>query len=208
MSRQLTRHFSSLAPLALALVATGCASSGTVVPGRTLALVSVEYPDSIKPPAVRSGEAPPTTRFALSFLRELGKEKLYQVVDARNRGANYADLGKSSARIEALHRDVPADAYLAVRLFGCAAQPMTEKESRGQNQVTVYFFRGECAPEVTAFDAAGKALATVQKTGRFDTPRQERPDTAEMQYQALWAAIDDAARRLAQEIHPEAAAKK
>ncbi len=116
--------------------------------------------------------------------------------------------GRASARTEALHRDVPADAYLAVRLFDCAARPMTEVEFRGQNQITVYFFRGECAPEVTAFDAAGKTLATIQKTGRWDSPRQERPDTAQMQYQALWAAIDKAALSLAREIRPDAAAKK
>ena len=85
---------------------------------------------------------------------------------------------------------------------------MSEVERRGRSQVTVYFFRGECAPEVTAFDAAGKTLATLQQTGRWDSPRQERPDSAAIQYQALWAAIDDAARRLAREIRPEAAAKK
>jgi hypothetical protein len=208
MSRHLTRLRSGLASLTLALVATGCASTATVVPGRTVALASVEYPDGFKAPAMQAGEDSPAVRFALSFLRELGREKQYEVVDARNRGVKYADLGKGSARTEALHRDVPADAYLAVRLFGCAARPMSEVETRGRTQVTVYFFRGECAPEVTAFDAAGKALATVQQTGRFDSPRQERQDSASIQYQALWAAIDDAARRLAREIRPEAATKK
>lgn len=205
------RLLSGLVPLALSLVATGCASSGTVVPGRTLALASVEYPDGTRPVAVQSGEEPPTTRFATAFLRELGKEKQYQVVDARNRGAKYADLGKSSARTEALHRDVPADAYLAVRLLGCGAQPMTDRERRGSGasavDVTVYFFRGECVPEVTAFDGAGKTIATLQRTGRWDSPRQDRPDSASMQSQALSSAIEDAARRLAREIRPEAAAK-
>ncbi len=205
MNRRLARLLSGIAPLAL--IATGCASSATVVSGRTLALASVEYPEGFKPPATQTGEETPTNRFALSFLRELGKAKRYEVVDARNRNARYADLGKTSARTEALHRDVPADAYLAVRLFDCAAQPMSEVEFRGQNQVAVYFFRGECAPEVTAFDAAGKTLATIQKTGRWDSPRQERPDTAQMQYQALWSAIDKAALDLAQEIRPDAAAK-
>jgi hypothetical protein len=208
MNRRLTRLLAGTAPLALALVATACASSATVVPGRTLALASVEYPEGFKPPAMQPGEETPATRFALSFLREIGKTKQYQVVDARNRGAKYADLGKTSARTEALRRDVPADAYLAVRLFDCAARPMSEVEFRGQSQVTVYFFRGECAPELTAFDAAGKTLATLQKTGRWDSPRQERPDTAQTQYQALWSAIDKAALSLAQEIRPDAAAKK
>jgi hypothetical protein len=211
MNRQHKRLLSGTAPLALAFLATACASSGTVVPGRTLALASVEYPDGTRPVAIQPGEEAPTTRFAASFLRELGKEKQYQVVDARNRGAKYADLGKSSARTEALHRDVPADAYLAVRLLGCAAQPMTERERRGSGatavDVTVYFFRGECVPEVTAFDGAGKTIATLQRTGRWDSPRQERPDSASMQSQALSSAIEDAARRLARDIRPNAAAK-
>jgi hypothetical protein len=212
MSRRLTRFLPSLAPLGLALLATGCATSATVVPGRTLALTSIEYPDGAKAVAVQAGEASPATRFAEAFLRELGREKQYQVVDARNRGVRYADLGKSSAKTEALHRDVPADAYLSVRLLGCSAAPTTERERRGSGtsaiEVTVYFFRGECSPEVTAFDAAGKTIATLQRTGRWDSPRQDRPDTAAMQSQALSSAIDDAARRLAREIRPAPAGTK
>lgn len=208
MNRRLTKLLSGIAPLVLALIATGCATSATVVPGRTLALASVEYPEGFGAVGLQSGEAPPTARFAQSFLRELGREKRYEVVDARNRGAKFADLGKSSARAEALHRDVPADAYLAVRVYDCAARPMTETEVRGQTRVTVYFFRGECAPEVTAFDATGKTLATVQQIGRWDSPRQDRPDSVTVQSQALSAAIDDAAKRLAREIRPTAAAKK
>ena len=119
MKRRLTRLLSGLSPLALALFATGCASSGTVVQGHTLALASVEYPEGFKPIAVEVGQETPATRFGLSFLRELEKAKQYQVVDARNRGARWADLGKSSPRTEALHRDVPADAFFCatVRLF-------------------------------------------------------------------------------------------
>ncbi|MBK9090575.1 MAG: hypothetical protein IPL90_16605 [Holophagales bacterium] len=208
MNRRLTRLLSGIAPLVLALIATGCATSATVVPGRTIALASVEYPEGFRAVGLQPGEEPSTARFAQAFLRELGKEQRYVVVDARNRGARFADLGKSSARTEALRRDVPADAYLAVRVYGCEARPMTEKEFRGQNQVTVYFFRGECAPEVTAFDATGKVLATVQQTGRTDSPRQERPDSVAVQSQTLGAAIDDAARRLAREIRPAGAEKK
>ena len=208
MNRRLTRLLSGIAPLALALITTGCATTATVVPGRTLALASVEYPEGFGAVGLQAGETPPTARFAQSFLRELGREKQYEVVDARNRGAKFADLGKSSARTEALRRDVPADAYLAVRVYDCAARPMTETEVRGQTRVTVYFFRGECAPEVTAFDATGKVLATVQQTGRWDSPRQDRPDSVTVQSQALSAAIDDAAKRLAREIRPTAAEKK
>lgn len=208
MNRRLTKLLSGIAPLVLALIATGCATSATVVPGRTLALASVEYPEGFGAVALQAGDSSPTARFAQSFLRELGREKQYEVVDARNRGAKFADLGKSSARTEALHRDVPADAYLAVRVYDCSARPMTETELRGQTRVTVYFFRGECAPEVTAFDATGKILATVQQIGRWDSPRQDRPDSVTVQSQALSAAIDDAAKRLAREIRPTAAEKK
>lgn len=212
MNRRLARLLSGTAPLAFALIATGCASSATVVPGRTLALASVEYPEGFSAVGLQSGEEPPTARFAQSSLRELGREKRSEVVDARNRGAKFADLGKSSARTEALRRDVPGDAYLAVRVYGCEARPMTERERRGGGatavDVTVCFLRGECAPEVTAFDATGKILATVQQTGRWDSPRQERPDSVAVQSQVLGAAIDDAARRLAREIRPAASEKK
>lgn len=212
MNRRLTRSLSGLAPLVLALLATGCASSVTVVPGRTLALASVEYPDGTKAVTVQAGEESPALRFTKAFLRELEREKQYEIVDARNRGVRYADLGKNSAKTEALHREVPADAYLSVRLLGCGAVPTTERERRGSGatavEVTVYFFHGECTPEVTVFDATGKTLATVQQTGRWDSPRQDRPDSSAMQSQALVSAIEDAARRLAREIRPESAAKK
>ena len=57
MNRRLTSLLSGIAPLVLALLATGCASSATVVPGHTLALASVEYPDGIRAVAVQAGEA-------------------------------------------------------------------------------------------------------------------------------------------------------
>ena len=209
MSCRRTHPSAVIAPLLLSLLATGCASSGTVIPGRTLALASVEYPDGVKAVAVQAGETSPAARFGEAFLRAMGKEKQYEVIDARNRGVKYADLGKASARTEALHRDVPADAYLSVRLLGCSAAPTTERERRGSGpssvEVTVYFFRAECAPELTAFDATGKTIATLQRTGRWDSPRQDRPDSAAMQSQALTTAIDDAARRLASELRPTAA---
>jgi hypothetical protein len=208
MSRRRTLLLSGLAPLLLSLLATGCASSGTVIPGHTLALASIEYPDGTKAVTVQAGEASPAARFGEAFLRAMEKQKQYQVVDARNRGVRYADLGKASARTEALHRDVPADAYLTVRLLGCAANPTSERERRGSGsssvEVTVYFFRAECVPELTAFDATGKVLATLQRTGRWDSPRQDRPDSASMQSQALTSAIEDAARRLAAELRPSA----
>ena len=209
MIRRRTLALAGLAPLLLSLLATGCASSGTIVPGRTLALASVEYPDGTRAVAVQAGEEPPATRFAKAFAREMARTKRYELVDARGRGVRYADLGKASPKTEALHRDVPADAYLAVRLLGCQANQTSERERRGSGnsavEVTVYFFRAECVPELTAFDAAGKVIATLQRTGRWDSPRQDRPDSAAMQSQALSSAIDDAARRLASELQPTAA---
>ena len=62
---------------------------------------------------------------------------------------------------------------------------------------------------MTAFDANGKTLATLQKTGRWDSPRQERPDAGAMQSQALSVARSTTRPDgLAQEIRPDAAAKK
>jgi hypothetical protein len=209
MSRRTSPVGACALPLTLSLLATGCATSGTVVPGKTLALATVEYAEGTRSGVVvQSGEESPATRFAKAFLREMEHQKRYEVVDGRNRNVRYADLSKGGARVEAFHRDVPADAYLAVRLLDCAARPTSERERRGSGatavEVTVYFFRAECTPELTAFDASGKSVAILQRSGRWDSPRQDRPDSSAMQSQALSSAIDDAARRLASELRPTA----
>jgi hypothetical protein len=95
-----------------------------------------------------------------------------------------------------------------VRLLDCAARAASETERRGSGPdavtVTVYFFRGECTAELTAWDPAGKILKVIQKNGRWDSPRQERADSGSMQSQALSNAVDDTARRIARELKPGA----
>ena len=212
MNRRISPLVSGFALLALGLVATGCASTVTVVPGKTLALVEVTYPESRMTGVVLpSGEASPMTRMGQAILRELGRDGVYQVSDARGKGVHVVDLGKDAAKTAALRQAVPADAYVGVRLLDCAARQVTETERRGTGssatEVTVYLFRGECTAELTAFDPDGKTIAVIQKTGRWDSPRQERPDGDAMQSQALSNGVDDAARRIARDVRPTAATK-
>lgn len=210
MSRRTAFPLSLLSVLAPALLASGCASTATVVPGKTLALIDVQYPESrMTGVAMAPGEETPTARMAQALVRQIGEAGRYQVVDARSAGVRPSDLGRDAAKTAALKQAAPADAYLGVRLLDCASRPTQETERRGSGpsavEVTVYFFRAECTAELTAYDADGKSLAILQKSGRFDSPKQDRRDEASMQSQALTLAVDDTARRLARELQPTAA---
>ena len=198
-----------IALLALGLFATGCATTApeTTLPGRNLALIDVQYPESrMSGVAMAAGEETPTARMGKSLIRELGRDGKFQVVDARGAGVRPAELGKDPAKTAALVRSAPADAYLGVRLLDCAARAITETERRGSGptavEVTVYLFRGECTAEMTAYDPTGKILKVLQKSGRWDSPRQERPDSGAMQSQALTNAVDNTANRIARELKP------
>jgi hypothetical protein len=212
-NRWMSQRFKTLRPgvalLALGLFATACASTSTqmTLPGRTLALIDLQYPESqMTGVAMAPGEETPTARMSRSLIRELGRDGRFQVVDARGAGVRPAELGKDAAKTAALLRGAPADAYLGVRLLDCAARAVTETERRGTGasavDVTVYLFRGECTAELTAFDPTGKNLLVLQKSGRWDSPRQDRPDSTSMQSQALTNAVDDTARRIARELKP------
>ena len=192
----------------LAFVATGCASTATVVPGKSLALVEVTYPEMrMSGVVLDTGEATPMTRMADSLLHQFKSEGAYELKDARG-SMHVSNFAADAAARAALRQKFPADAYLGVQLLGCGASPQRETERRGTGasavEVTVYFFRGECTAELTAFDAEGTKIATLQKTGRWDSPRQDRPDGSQMASQALSLAIEDTARRLAREIRPTA----
>jgi hypothetical protein len=210
MNRRICLLACGFALLALGLVATGCASTVTVVPGKTLALVEVAYPESrLTATVLRYGEASPTNRMGQAILRELARDGVYQVLDARGQGVHVVDLRNDAAKAAALRQAVPADAYVGVRLLDCASRQVTEMRRTGEGRVEVpeYFFRGECTAELTAVDPDGKTIAVIQKTGRWESPRQARPDGEAMQSQALSNGIDDGARRIASEVRPTAAAK-
>lgn len=210
MIRPKTLSASGFALLVLGVLTTGCASTVTVVPGKSLALLEVTYPESRMTGVVlaTSGETTPMARMGEAIVRELSRDGVYAVADARAQGVHASDLGKDAAKTAALRQAVPADAYVAVKLLDCAARPITETERRGTGasavEVTVYLFRGECTAELTAFDPDGKTLAVVQKTGRWDSPRQDRPDGSAMQSQAMSNGIDDVARRIARDVRPTA----
>lgn len=211
-NRRMTRRKLPLLPgfalFVLVVVAAGCASTATVVPGKTLALVEVTYPEMrMSGVVLDTGEATPMTRMADSLLHQFGAEKAYEVKDARGR-AHFSSLATDPAAMAAFRQAVPADGYLGVQLLGCSAGQRTETERRGTGpgavEVTVYFFRGECTAEMTALDPEGKKVAVLQKTGRWDSPRQDRPDSSQMGSQALTLAIEDTARRIAREVRPTA----
>lgn len=213
MSRRNSPLLAGLAAFTLGLLAAGCASSVTVVPGKSLALLDVYYPEGrMTGLPVAPGEETPTSRVGNALLREIGREGQYKISDARSLRMHARDFGKDPKNAATLAQLSPADAYLAVKLLDCAARPQRATETRGSGSsavtVTVYWFAGECTAELTAFDAGGKSLAIVQKTGRWDSPKQERPDEASMQTQALSLAVDDTARRIARELRPSAAEKK
>ena len=209
MSQRVKSQRLGIALLALGLISTACASISpeTILPGRTLALIDLRYPESrMSGMAMAPGEETPTVRMSRSLLRELGRDGRFQVADARGVGVRPAELGKDPAKTAALLRAAPADAYLGVRLLGCVARAATEIERRGSGasavDVTVYLFRGECTAELTAYDPTGRILTVLEKSGRWDSPRQDRPDSSAMQSQALTNAVDDAARRIARELKP------
>ena len=211
MSQRFKTPRPGAALLALGLLASACAttSAQTTLPGRTLALIDLQYPESrMTGVPMAPGEETATTRMSRALVRELGRDGRFQVVDARGAGVRPGELGKGAPKTAALLRDAPADAYLGVRLLDCAARPVTETERRGTGasavDVTVYLFRGECTAELTAFEPTGKILTVLQKSGRWDSPRQERPDASSMQSQALTNAVDDTARRIARELQPAA----
>lgn len=199
--------------LTLALLTVGCATTMTVLPGKSLALIDVQYPDSrMTGVPMAPGEESATSRMAKAIMREIGREGFYTITDVRNLRVHPSSLGKDEAKTSALLKQAPADAYVGVRLLDCAARPQSATERRGSGQsavtVTVYWYRGECTAELEAFDGGGKKLAILQKTGRWESPRQDRLDESAMQSQALTVAIDDTARRLAREIRPSADVKK
>ncbi len=209
--RMIRRKLPLLPGFALAVLvfaAAGCATTATVVPGKSLALVEVTYPEMrMSGVVLDTGEATPMTRMADSLIHQFKTVGVYDLKDARG-SMHVSNLATDAAARAALRQKFPADAYLGVQLLGCGAGQQRETERRGTGasavEVTVYFFRGECTAELTAFDPEGKTIATLQKTGRWDSPRQDRPDSSQMGSQALSLAIEDTARRLAREIRPTA----
>jgi hypothetical protein len=202
----MNRSLSSFRPalLALAVLCSGCASTAAVVPARTLALVDVRFAEGrFDGSALVSGEDSPSEQLAKALLRELARAGRFEVSDARRPGASADDAAQGETPAAAPRREAPGDATLAVRLLACGAWPSSATEF-GR---TVHWYAGECTAELTARDATGKALATLQETGRWDSPRQERPGGRREKAEAVTAAIDDLAVRLAAGLKPAPAGR-
>jgi hypothetical protein len=190
--------------LALAVLCSGCASTATVVPVRTLALVDVGFAEGrFDGSAVVSGEDSPSSQLGRALLRELARAGRFEVSDARRPGASAVDAAEGGTPSATPRREVPADATLAVKLLACGAWPSSATEFGRQ----VHWYAGECTAELTARDATGKALATLQQTGRWDSPRQERPGGRREKAEAVTAAVDDLAVRLAAGLEPAPAGR-
>lgn len=183
-------------PLALllvlpALLASGCASSeAPVLSARSLGLVDVSWAEGrFDAAAAVAGEEAQTSQLARALLRELGRSGAWQVTDARP-GA--ADPPRTAP---------PADAHLSVKLLACGAWPSSAREFGRE----VHWYAGECTAELVARDAGGRVLASLQRTGRWDSPRQGRLDGRKVQAQAVENAVQDVAARLAADLRPGAA---
>jgi len=189
----MSRSFSFTRPavLALAVLCSGCATTAAVVPARTLALVDVRFAEGrFDGSAVVYGEESPSSKLAKALLRELGRTGRFEVSDARDSAAGPGG-------------GAPADATLEVRLLACGAWPSSATEFGRQ----VHWYAGECTAELTARDSAGKTLAAFQKTGRWDSAHRESLEGKRTMAQAVAAAVDDLAVRLAAGLKAASAGK-
>ena len=190
--------------LALAVLTSGCASTATVIPVRSLALVDLRFAEGrFDGSAVVSGEDSPSEQLARALLRELARAGRFEVSDARRSRVSADDAAHGETPAAAPRREAPGDATLAVKLLACGAWPSSATEFGRQ----VHWYAGECTAELAARDATGKALATLQETGRWDSPRQERPGGRREKAEAVTAAIEDLAVRLAAALKPAPSGK-
>lgn len=209
MSRSVASAAGALVLAALALLPTACASTPGSVPvaARSLALLDVGYAQGrFERFAVAPGEEAPSSQVGRSLLVHLSRKGRFVVTDGRDLGLRPGDLARDLAKSATLRAEAPADAWLAARLLACGAWPQQANEARGatasSGTVTVYWFAGECTLELDVLDAQGVVLAKLQETGRWDSPRRESPQGRLVQGQATAAAIDDAARLLADRLVP------
>lgn len=197
MSLALLRPLPAL--LALALLSSGCAPTATVVSARSLALADVRYAEGrFDASALVSGEESPSSQLAKALLRELSRTGRFEVSDARSPEARAAGPAEGSARDASPRPEVPAEATVSVRILACGAWPSSATEF-GR---TAHWYAGECTAELTARDAAGAVLATLQRTGRWESAKREGSEGRRAQAQTVTAAIDDLAVRLAADLAP------
>ncbi len=105
----------------LVLAAAGCASTATVVPGKSLALVEVTYPEMrMSGVVLDTGDSTPMARMADSLFHQFKSEGAYELKDARGT-MHVSNLATDAAARAALRQRFPADAYLGVQLLGCSA---------------------------------------------------------------------------------------
>jgi len=192
-------RLSALVPaLSGLLIAGGCATSSphaAPLSVRSLALVDVSWAEGrFDASAAVSGEEAQTSQLARALLRELGKDGAWAVTDARPPKDRPAEAAPPEA-------GPPAEASLSVKLLACGAWPTSSREFGRE----VHWYAGECTAEVVARDAGGRTLATLQRTGRWDSARQDRLEGRKVQAQAVSNAVLDVAARLAAGLSPGAA---
>lgn len=182
----------------LAALAPACASTSTpALPPGSLALLDVSWTDGrFDASGVVPGEEAATSQLGRALLRELSRRG--PVADARGQQLRPADLGRDAARTAALRAAAPADFYLAVRVISCGAWPASSQDGG----TPASWYAGECTAEMKALDPEGKAVATLQETGRWDSPRRDRLEGKRMQAEAVSRTVDVTAERLAHDLRP------
>ncbi len=183
-----------------ATLASGCASTTTpALPPGSLALLDVSWTDGrFDASGVVPGEEAATSQLGRALLRELSRRG--PVGDARGLQVRPADLGRDETKRAALRSAVPADFYLAVRVIACGAWPASSQDGG----TPASWYAGECTAELKALAPDGSTVATLQETGRWDSPRRERLEGKRMQAESVSRAVDATAERLAHDLRPAA----
>lgn len=127
-----------------------------------------------------------TPQLGIALQRDLSKTG--PVLDARGRTLRAAAPGGAA----------PADAYLSVHLISCGAWPASTRDGTS----SAAWWAGACTAELKALGPDGRPLATIQRTGRWDSPRRERLDGNRMLAEAVSRAVDATAERLAHDLRP------
>lgn len=194
------RRSAALLPVFAVVFASGCASTSTpALPPGSIALLDVSWTEGrFDASGVVPGEEAATAQLGRALLLELSRRA--PVGDARGLQVRPADLGRDETKRAALRSAVPADFYLAVRVIACGAWPASSQDGG----TATSWYAGECTAELRALAPDGSSVATLQETGRWDSPRRERLEGKRMQAEAVSRAVDATAERLAHDLRPAA----
>jgi tetratricopeptide (TPR) repeat protein len=192
-----------LALLVLVLTVSGCG------PGVSVArVVPAPYNlGNVKTVALLEARGTgPVDRFVNTLMYEERQRGFYSIVDARRYHVRNTDLARDRKGAAPLLKEVAADVFLEVRLWGCTSvlqnESVKKKDKDGHEyRKTLYWYRGECNAELDIVDGDGRELASFEVKGTHDGVKYEEPKDYE-QEPALSRAVDEAAERAAGQFTP------